>query len=73
MIVSIWVFFMLGDSLEQAEHRTAYVQVTASQTQHIYAPEQFENACAEEFHQLYPDYVVCESGWHRQQVQVMGE
>ena len=72
MIVSIWVFFMLGDSLAQSEHRTAYVQVTASQTQHDYAPEGFEQACEEEFHELYPSYVVCDSGWCRQQVTVMG-
>lgn len=73
MIINIWVFFMLGDALEQTEHRTAYVQVTAPQHMHDTRPEAIETECEEEFHRLYPGYVVCESGWCRQQVRVMGE
>lgn len=73
MIVSIWVFFMVGDALAQEEHRTAYVQETCSQIQHSRYPELIERECEEEFHRLYPGYVVCDSGWCRQEVKVMGE
>ena len=72
MIVSIWVFFMLGDSLASEEHRTAYVQQIVSPYTHDYGPERVEQECAEEFHERYPGYVVCESGWCRQEVKVMG-
>lgn len=73
MIVDIWVFFVLGDSLAGNEHRTAYVQQTASQTQHRRYPEMVELQCEREFHRLYPGYVVCDSGWCRQRIQVMGQ
>lgn len=72
MIISIWVFFMLGDSLTQEEHRTAYVQIEAPAYMHDVRPEIIETECAEEFHLRYPGYVVCDSGWCKQQVQVWG-
>ena len=72
MIVSIWVFLMLG--YESPEHPgVPYVQMTASPRVHDYAPEQVEQACEREFHKLYPGACVCDSGWYRQQVTVMGE
>lgn len=70
MIVSIWVFFMVGDALSADEHRTAYVQQTAPTWQHDRYPYEVEDACAAEFHRLYPDCVVCDSGWCRQEVKV---
>lgn len=73
MIVSIWVFFMVGDALEQTEHRTAYVQDFASPWEHDREPTVVEQRCEEEFHRRYPGYVVCDSGWCRQEVKVMGE
>lgn len=72
MIVSVWVFFMLGDSLAENEHRTAYVQIAASPYMHDVRPDVVEHDCEALFHDRYPDYVVCDSGWCRQQVQVMG-
>lgn len=71
MIVSIWVFFMLGDPTP-SEPGTAYVQVTASPWEHDYAPETTEQACAAEFAVKYPGHPVCECGWSRQEVKVMG-
>ena len=41
MIVSIWVFCLLGEPLA-GEHGTPYVQHTASPFEHDYAPEQVE-------------------------------
>ena len=71
MIVSIWVFFMLGEP-DVRTHATPYVQVTASPWEHDYAPEDTEQTCAAEFHAKYPSACVCDSGWHRQEVRVMG-
>lgn len=71
MIVSIWVFFMLG--YETPDHPgAAYVQIAASPYMHDVRPDVVEHDCEALFHDRYPDYVVCDSGWCRQQVQVMG-
>jgi hypothetical protein len=71
MILSIWVFFMLGDPTP-TEPGIAYVQATASRFQHDYAPEATEQACAAEYAAKYPGHPVCECGWRRQEVTVMG-
>lgn len=71
MIVSIWVFLILG--YDTPDHPGApYVQATASPFEHDYQPEQVEEACERQFHLLYPTACICESGWHRQEVRVMG-
>lgn len=73
MIVSIWVFLIMGEPM--ADHPgTPYVQATASSHTHDYAParEELEEACENRFHLLYPEACICESGWHRQEVRVMG-
>jgi hypothetical protein len=70
MIVSIWVFMVLG---VQEDQGTAYVQHTASAHQHDYAPEKVERETCIEFEEKYPGHVVAESGWHRQSVKVMGD
>lgn len=71
MIVSIWVFFLMGDSLTQ-EHGTPYVQHTAPEPVHATAWRRadFESECYQEFHAKYPGHVVCDSGWCKQQVEV---
>jgi len=72
MIVSIWVFFMLGEpSLDHPG--TSYVQTTASPWEHEREPEVVEHRCADAFHAKYPGVTVCDSGWCKQSVQVMGE
>lgn len=72
MIVAVWVFFMLGEPT--VEHPgTPYVQATASPFEHDYHPEEVEAACERQFHLLYPEACVCDSGWHRQDVKVMGQ
>lgn len=72
MIVSIWVFLIMGEPV--ADHPgTPYVQATASPFEHDSAPEQVEAECERQFHELYPEACICDSGWHRQQVTVMGQ
>lgn len=71
MIVSIWVFCMLGEQV--AQQGTPYVQIVASPYMHDVRPDVVEHDCAAEFAAKYPGCTVCESGWHRQDVQVMGE
>lgn len=71
MIVSIWVFFLLG--YETPDHPgAAYVQHVAPAWAHDNYPQLVEDSCAAEFHERYPGYVVCDSGWCKQQVRVMG-
>jgi hypothetical protein len=72
MIVSIWVFFMLGDPTP-AEPGIAYVQATASPWQHDHRPEAVETMCQQEFAACFPGHCVTECGWKRQEVKVMGE
>lgn len=71
MILSIWVFFMVGDPTP-AEPGIAYVQQTAPAWQHANDPELVEEWCAKEFATRYPGHVVCECGWRQQSVKVMG-
>lgn len=71
MIISIWVFFMLGEPVEQ-DHGTAYVQIEASRYMHDVRPDVVEHDCAELFHNKYPGIAVCDSGWCKQSVRVMG-
>lgn len=72
MIVSIWVFFMVGDSLIAGEP-PAYEQQVVSGIAHDRAPECIEAACVRDFHVKHPHHVICDSGWCRQEVKVMGE
>lgn len=69
MILSIWVYFMVGDPTP-AEPGIAYVQATASVLEHDRAPERVETRCAQEFAVKYPGHEVCECGWRQQTVQV---
>ena len=73
MIVSIWVFFLMGDPLAH-EHGIPYVQHTAPEPVHATAwrREDFEQECRAEFEGKYPGHVVCDSGWCKQKVEVMG-
>jgi hypothetical protein len=73
MIVSIWVFFLLGDPLS-SDHGTPYVQFEASQSWHDDANrrELIEHRCHEIYDATYPGHPVCDSGWCRQEVKVMG-
>ena len=71
MIVSLWVFFMLGDPTP-AEPGTPYVQITASPREHDQIPEWVEQACAVQFAAKYSGHLVCECGWRQQEVKVMG-
>lgn len=71
MIVSIWVFLILGEPVD-GHPGTPYVQAVAPAYVHDHYPERVEAACAKEFHRLYPDACVCDSGWHIQEVKVMG-
>lgn len=72
MILSIWVFFILGDP---APAGTAYVQATAPAFVHDteHARQALEEAMEERFHDCYPDVAICERGWCRQDVRVMGD
>lgn len=71
MIVSIWVFFMLGDPFA-TEHGTPYVQRTASSIVHDMEParELVEETAHQEFASRYPGHVVTDSGWRKQDVTV---
>lgn len=71
MILSIWVYFMVGDPTP-AEPGIAYVQATASPFEHDRDPALVEEGCAQEFAAKYPGHTVCECGWRRQEVKVMG-
>lgn len=71
MIVSLWVFFLLGDPLAE-DHGTPYVQATASAWEHDRCPAEVEHWAYKQFHERYPGHAICDSGWCRQQVQVMG-
>jgi hypothetical protein len=71
MIVSIWVYFLLGDTLA-GEQGTPYVQHTASEIVHS-RPEQRDRVEAQtraEFNRNYPGHSVCEGGWCKQKVEV---
>jgi hypothetical protein len=74
MIVSIWVFFMLGEPSETA-HGTPYVQASTPAFVHDtkHAREALEETMAERFHHDFPGVAVVESGWRRQEVKVMGD
>lgn len=69
MIISIWVFFLLGDSLADNEG-PAYTQVTASRIVHDHTPEKVEEQCLSQFHERYPHHVICDGGWVQQKVHV---
>lgn len=71
MIVSIWVFFLLGDPFA-SEHGTPYVQRTASSIVHDMEParELVEETAHQEFSRRYPGHVVTDSGWRKQDVTV---
>lgn len=71
MILSIWVFFMLGDPTP-TEPGIAYVQIAASPYMHDVRPDVVERDCAAEYAAKYPGHPVCECGWRRQEVKVMG-
>lgn len=73
MIVSIWVFFMLGDPFA-SEHGTPYVQRTASRIVHDLEParELVEESAHQEFERRYPGHVVTDSGWKPTYIKVMG-
>lgn len=70
MIVSIWVFMILG---VQEDQGTVYVQREVSSYLHDRTPETVEREVEKEFHKRYPGHTVEDSGWHRQSVKVMGE
>lgn len=72
MIVSIWVFLILG---VQEDQGTAYVQATASEYAHSH-PElcrRVERDAQKEFERMFPGHTVADSGWQRQEVKVMGD
>jgi hypothetical protein len=71
MIISIWVFFMIGEPSESA-HGTPYVQATAPAFVHDteHARAALEGAMAEKFRHDFPGVAVVESGWNRQSVEV---
>lgn len=69
MILGIWVFFMLGDSLVDGEP-PAYEQQIASAHVHRVAPRTVEAACRRRFAEQHPHHVVCDSGWCKQEVKV---
>lgn len=71
MMLSIWVFFLLGDPLP-GEKGIAYTQVTASATDHDRGQirEQIEARALERFHHDYPGHAICDGGWCRQEVKV---
>lgn len=73
MILSIWVFFLLGDPLP-GEAGIAYTQVTASAHDHDRSPirEQVEARAWEKFRHDYPGHAVCDGGWCKQRVEVAG-
>jgi len=75
VIISIWVFFLLGEPQAAAEHGTPYTQVTASALEHDRSVirEQIEARAHEKFHHDYPGHYVCDGGWVRQKVQVNGQ
>lgn len=70
MIVSIWVFMVLG---VQEDRGTVYVQREVSSYTHDRTPEVVEREVEKDFHKRYPLSTVEDSGWHRQEVKVMGE
>lgn len=74
MIVTIWVFFMLGDPTP-SEPGLAYVQQTASAYAHDHEDLRVgvEATCKKQFHRKYPSHQITECGWKRQEVRVMGE
>ena len=71
MIVSIWVYFLLGEPLA-GEQGTPYVQVTAPAFVHdTDGPRAaLEKKMNKRFHQDFPGHVVIDGGWVRQRVQV---
>jgi hypothetical protein len=72
MIVSIWVFFMLGEPTV-TEPGTPYVQVVVPAWEHDHQAAQVEQDCAKKFQAKYPGHPVCDSGWCCQPVKVMGQ
>jgi len=71
MIVSIWVFFMLGEPT-LTEPGTPYVQIVSSPYMHDVRPDVVERDCAQEYAAKYGSHPVCDCGWRRQEVTVMG-
>lgn len=69
MIVWVWVFFMVGDSLVPGEG-PAYEQVTTSSYVHRVNPGIVEKDGTQQFHERHPHHVICESGWCQQEVRV---
>lgn len=72
MIISVWVFFMLGEPTP-SEPGTAYVQYEAKPWMHDKQPEVIEAACRKEYAEKYRTHPVYESGWKRQEIKVMGD
>lgn len=74
MIISIWVFLILGEPVEQY-HGTPYVQMTCPafvhDTDHVRTA--LEQSARERFEHMYPGQVVADSGWHKQEIRVMGD
>jgi len=73
MIVSIWVFLILGEPVEQY-HGTPYVQMTCPAFVHDtdHARQELEESMRKRFNEAYPGCTVADSGWYRQSVEVMG-
>lgn len=72
MIISVWVLFMLGDPFA-SEHGTPYVQHIVPPQVHDtdWRREEFENLTRSQFEERYPGHVVTDSGWTRQDVEVV--
>ena len=74
MIISIWVFTLLGEPIEP-QHGTPYAQVTASALDHDRGQirHAIEARAWDKFHHDFPGVtVMVEEGWRRQPVEVMG-
>lgn len=71
MILSIWVYFLLGDPMA-SEHGTPYVQVEAPAIVHDSQPmrEKLEDRCRRRFEADFPGHVVRDWGWRKQEVTV---
>ena len=74
MILSIWVFFIVGDPLA-SDHGIPYVQQTVPASVHASHDASYlvEETCRSKFERLYPGHHVCDSGWCQQEVRVMGD
>lgn len=69
MMLSLWVFFLVGDSLVEGE-APAYEQQISSAHAHRVSPRTIEAACRRKFAERHPHHIICDSGWCRQEVKV---